>query len=306
MAFKNTVYVIILLTAKVFGQSQPYYTSYSYGNAFQRVSVNGSLNIPYKDTSAISTDSMRGGGITMRPGDNNLYIYNGTSWNAVGGGGTVTIPSTQMCFGSPTNTLTSWPGYTYDTTTGVGSLTVNVPNGGSAQSLFQSVWTGLKDGSSYTQYGDINGLQAGNNVYIQSINDTSWELAVYDKDLIYIRTEVSGAARKSTYIGGTDNPSIGNHAHIEVNNIAENTTITKDLIVSGDIKILTGGNFNAFGDGVTFKIKTSGSNDAAGTTTLSSGTKTVNTTAVLTGDIIIVTGKIVMGIRVFNWNFFIV
>lgn len=79
-------YLLILFAALLNFTSvaQPYNTVYNYGNAFQRVSVYSSLIIPYKDTGTLLTDSTRAGGLTIRPADNKLYLFNGTAWALVG------------------------------------------------------------------------------------------------------------------------------------------------------------------------------------------------------------------------------
>jgi len=80
---KRILFILFLLVGfKALGQ-QPYVTVYNYGNAFQRMAVYSSLIIPYKDTGALLTDSLRAGGITLRPADNSLYSFDGIKWNAV-------------------------------------------------------------------------------------------------------------------------------------------------------------------------------------------------------------------------------
>ena len=74
--------MFLLVGFKALGQ-QPYVTVYNYGNAFQRMAVYSSLIIPYKDTGALLTDSLRAGGLTLRPSDNSLYSFDGIKWNAV-------------------------------------------------------------------------------------------------------------------------------------------------------------------------------------------------------------------------------
>jgi len=77
---------LLFLSIKALGQSQPYYTIYNYGNAFQRLAASTSFLMPLKDTTML-TDSTRAGSITMQPGTFDVYVYNGTYWEAVGGQG---------------------------------------------------------------------------------------------------------------------------------------------------------------------------------------------------------------------------
>jgi len=77
------LFILFLLVGFKALAQQPYVTVYNYGNAFQRLAAYSSLIIPYKDTGALLTDSLRAGGLTLRPADNALYSFDGIKWNAV-------------------------------------------------------------------------------------------------------------------------------------------------------------------------------------------------------------------------------
>lgn len=80
---RKILFVLLFTIVAIKALAQPYITIYNYGNAFQRLSVFSSLIIPYKDTGALLTDSVRAGGLTIRPADNKLYLFNGAYWDAV-------------------------------------------------------------------------------------------------------------------------------------------------------------------------------------------------------------------------------
>ncbi len=136
-----SLFILLFIVPKTYGQ-QPYTTSFTYGNAFQRLSVYTSLTIPYQDTT-IKTDTIRAGMMVMRPADNKVYIYNGSNWTAVGGvAGTGTVTSVSMGNLSPLFTTSGSP------ITTSGTFTLALSN--AAAHTFFGNFTGSTGAPSYS------------------------------------------------------------------------------------------------------------------------------------------------------------
>lgn len=67
---------------------EPFLQHYNYGDNFLRLSTSLELITPNVATSSVTSPTV--GMLTVNPADNLLYYYNGTSWLAPGGVGTVT------------------------------------------------------------------------------------------------------------------------------------------------------------------------------------------------------------------------
>lgn len=81
----STLLVFICVSSTIcYGQSQPYYAVYNFGNSWQRGAFYTSLIIPLQDTVRNSGDTTRAGDIVMQPTTYDVYGYNGTYWERVG------------------------------------------------------------------------------------------------------------------------------------------------------------------------------------------------------------------------------
>lgn len=93
--------------------AEPFLQHYNYGDNFPRLSTSLELAIPNIATSGYVTPVV--GMLTLNPSDLLLYYYNGTSWIAPGGTGTVTsvgLTSTDITIGGTASPITSSGAFT--------------------------------------------------------------------------------------------------------------------------------------------------------------------------------------------------
>lgn len=188
---KKNLLLLLLLSCissfHVFGQSQPYYPVYNFGNSWQRGAFYTSLIIPYKDTIRNSGDTTRAGDIVMQPETFDVYGYNGTYWERVGccvssvsnsnGSVTVTPTTGEVNVTLNTNNTNTWTANQIFGTT----ATFGVPASAAGQLIIHNATNSntvtLKAGITSASYDFTVPVDAGTANYVMVTNGsgvTSW------------------------------------------------------------------------------------------------------------------------------------